>query len=59
MCHAVEVNTDTGFITIDGDYWSVTIKNNKARESIGFITPADMKKCFKIYNSIINPKKDE
>ena len=50
---ATEVNTDTGFITISNNHCSVTIKDNKIRSSIGFITPADKKKAFKIYNSII------
>ena len=53
MCKAVDVQKDINFVTIDGDHWSVTIKDNKIRSSIGFITPADKKKAFKIYNSII------
>ena len=53
MCKATLVDENTKMVTIDGDYWSVTIINNKVRSRIGFIEPAQLKKAFKIYNAII------
>lgn len=57
MCEVIEADRRLKTVTIQTDSGAVMIHENKIISQMGYLSPVQYKKVFRIYNGIFNPKK--